>query len=919
MPEILLRTKLSVPPLRASLVPRPHLIERLDQGLKLGHKLTLVSAPAGFGKTTLVCEWASNLNLRSDRAKESQIANQIAWLSLDEGDDDPTRFLTYFITALKQVEGIEPILGDVALSMLRSPQPPPTNVILTSLINEVAEISDRIILVLDDYHSIEASPVDDALTFLLEHLPPQIHLVIATRDDPNLQISRLRGRDQLTELRAADLRFSASETAEFLNQVMGLDLSADDISALETRTEGWVSGLQLAAISMQGRKDVSSFIRSFTGSHRLVLDYLIEEVLNRQTQNIQTFLLRTSILNRLTGSLCGALTGWENSQETLEMLDRANLFIIPLDDERRWYRYHHLFADLLRQRLSRKFGDDVLGLHAKASAWYENNGQLSEAVRHAVNAGEFERAAQLVEQHTVAIFTRGNLHALLRWIKALPDKVLRSRPWLCVYHAWGLAFVGQLSEVDEFLEITESIVQSETQPEWRGIQIPSGNHEILGNIAAIRAYIAVMDGDFPNVIEQAQRAEMLLTPSSMWAGSVCQWAMGYAHYSQGDLDQAAEYFAEVIRYGRIIENIWTITTGMTDLASTYREQGQLNRCVSLCREALQLVNEYRGQRFGYVGRLESRLADVLCEQNILPEAIHYANSGVEKAHNWKNPNHYVFAYQVKAKVLHAQGDIQGAKTAIKEADRMWRAAPISKSLSDSQEKSQILLWISDGDLPSATRWMVEFQDEIQKKGGALENVLRLISITRVMIAQGQLDEAWVHLEKLEKLSKRTKRFNSHIEVLILSALVLDSKNEKEIALDYLHKSLTMAAKEGYVRIFVNEGPPMARLLHEALSRGISPDYVRQLLGAFPIDEPEQATSTKSKVDQSELIEPLSEREIEVLELIAEGLTNQEISSRLYITLNTVKTHTRQFYAKLGVHTRTQAVARGRALGLIRSV
>ncbi|MEJ2302052.1 MAG: hypothetical protein P8Y14_11045, partial [Anaerolineales bacterium] len=372
MPEILLRTKLSVPPLRASMIPRPHLIERLSHGLKLGHKLTLISAPAGFGKTTLVCEWVGNLRL--DTAKESQINNRIAWLSLDEDDNDPTRFLAYFINALKHVEGIETTFGDAALSMLRAPLPPPTNDILSSLINEVSDIPDRIVLVLDDYHSIESASVDDAHTFLLEHLPPQMHLVIATRDDPNLNIPRLRGRDQLTELRAADLRFTSAEAAEFLNHVMGLDLSANDISTLETRTEGWIAGLQLAAISIQGHKDSTSLIKSFTGSHRFVLDYLIEEVLSQQTESVQTFLLQTSILNRLSASLCDAITGQDNGQETLEVLERANLFVIPLDNERQWYRYHHLFADSLRQRLQSTQPEQLPDLHRRASAWYEQNG-----------------------------------------------------------------------------------------------------------------------------------------------------------------------------------------------------------------------------------------------------------------------------------------------------------------------------------------------------------------------------------------------------------------------------------------------------------------------------------------------------------------------------------------------------------------
>ncbi|MFC1936672.1 hypothetical protein ACFLYP_03290, partial [Chloroflexota bacterium] len=400
--------------MRASLIPRPHLIERLNQGLRLDHKLTLISAPAGFGKTTLVSEWVGSIEL--DTAKESQINNQCTWLSLDEGDNDPTRFLASVITALKQVEGIEITLGDVALSMLRSPQPPPKEVVLTSLINEVADIPDRIVLVLDDYHSVESAPVDDALTFLLEHLPPQMHLVVATRNDPNLQISRLRVGGQLTELRAADLRFSASEATEFLNQVMGLDLSADDISALETRTEGWIAGLQLAAISMQERDDTTAFIESFTGSHRLVLDYLVEEVLERQPVDIQDFLLITASLDRMNGPLCDALTGKENGQEYLELLDDANLFIVRLDDKRCWYRYHHLFKDLLNSRFQQTQPDRIVMSQQKASEWFEKTGIVNEAIEYALRAEDFERAIRLIEGVDEAMWMKGEIKKLGDWL-----------------------------------------------------------------------------------------------------------------------------------------------------------------------------------------------------------------------------------------------------------------------------------------------------------------------------------------------------------------------------------------------------------------------------------------------------------------------------------------------------------------------
>ncbi len=432
MTESLLTTKLFIPSTRPELVPRPRLIECLNEGLH--RKLTLISAPAGFGKTTLVTEWLGNL--RVDAKKENQIENRIAWLSLDDGDNDPARFLTYFIAALNRAEGIDATYGKGALSMIQSPQPPPTETTLTSLINEIAAIPGKIILILDDYHLIDAQPVHDALSFLLENQPQNLHLVIATREDPHLPFSRLRASSQLTELRATDLRFTSSEAAEFLNQVMGLDLSMEDIAALETCTEGWIAGLQLAAISLQGKEDTTKLIKSFSGSHRLVLDYLIEEVLNQQPENIQSFLLQTSILDRMTVSLCDALTGQDNGQQTLEYLEHANLFIVPLDDERRWYRYHHLFADLLRQRLHQSIAGDEGGgvdeLHKRASVWYEDNGLEIEAYQHAAAANDVERAARLVEGEGMPLTLRGEATPVLKWLASLPTTVLNARPSLRV-------------------------------------------------------------------------------------------------------------------------------------------------------------------------------------------------------------------------------------------------------------------------------------------------------------------------------------------------------------------------------------------------------------------------------------------------------------------------------------------------------
>ena len=438
MSTSILATKLYIPPPRPKVVLRPRLVERLDEGLH--HKLTLISAPAGFGKTTLVSEWVASC----ERAT--------AWLSLDEGDNDLARFLAYLVAALQTIMAD---MGEGVLAVLQSPQPPPIESMLTALLNEITATPDDFILVLDDYHVMDAQPVDHALTFLLEHLPPQMHLVIATREDPQLPLARLRARGQLTELRAADLRFTPSEAAEFLNRVMGLNLSADDIAALETRTEGWITGLQMAALSMQGRSDTASFIQAFTGSHRFVLDYLVEEVLQRQPEHMRSFLLQTAVLDRLNGSLCDAVTGREDGRGMLETLERGNLFVIPLDDRRQWYRYHHLFADVLQTRLMEEWPDQVSALHRRASVWYEQNGLPSDAIRHALAAEDFERAADLIELAGPVVEESSQTATWLGWVRALPDELVRARPVLSVWYAYALLGRGEMEAAEARLTDAE--------------------------------------------------------------------------------------------------------------------------------------------------------------------------------------------------------------------------------------------------------------------------------------------------------------------------------------------------------------------------------------------------------------------------------------------------------------------------------
>jgi LuxR family maltose regulon positive regulatory protein len=529
MTDSLLATKLYIPTTRPKIVSRPPLIERLNQGLY--RKLTLLSAPAGFGKTTLVAEWLDNLRLDAK--------NRIAWLSLDEGDNDLARFLSYFITALKRIDGFDAAFGERALSMLQSHQLPPTEAVMTTLLNEIAEIPNRIILILDDYHVIDAKSVDNSLTFLLKHLSPQIHLVLATREDPQLPLSRLRSLDQLTELRADDLRFKSSEAAEFLNQVMGLNLSEEDITALETRTEGWIVGLQLAAISLQGRDNTARFIESFTGSHRLVFDYLIEEVMKQQTESVQTFLLQTAVLDRLTGSLCDALTGHDNGQETLEMLELKNLFIVPLDGQRQWYRYHHLFADLLLQRLNQTQPAQLTSLQRKASKWYEVNGITEKAIEYALQGEDFEHAADLIELGVRVLRTPSLESTWLSWVQALPGELARARPVLSVYYALSLlpqdldAAEARLQDAERWLTADISEL-----PEASSAEMVVANEEefrsLPATISVARAYHAGALGDVPSVVKYAQQAlDLLPEGDHLWRGGAAA-LLGFAYWSSGE-------------------------------------------------------------------------------------------------------------------------------------------------------------------------------------------------------------------------------------------------------------------------------------------------------------------------------------------------------------------------------------------------
>ncbi len=603
MPTPILATKLYLPRLRPNVVSRPRLLERLNEGLH--RNLTLISAPAGFGKTTLVSEWVEG------------IERPTAWLSLDEGENDPARFLAYLVAALQTITAN---IGEGVLGMLQSSQPPPTEAILTALLNEITTLPDHFVLVLDDYHVLDAKPVDIALTYLVEHLPPQMHLVIATREDPQLPLARLRARSHLTELRAADLRFTASEAAAFLNQAMGLNLSAADIARLSDRTEGWIAGLQFAALSLQGHQDVPGFIRAFAGDHRYIVDYLVEEVLQRQPAPVRSFLLQTAILDRLHGPLCDAVTGQEEGNARLEALERGNFFVVPLDDRRHWYRYHHLFGEVLSAHLLAEQPDQISTLHRRASEWYEQNGSVADAIRHALEAFDFERAAGLVERAVPEMRRSRQEATVLGWLKALPDELLQVRPVLSVAYAWALLASGELEGVETRLRDAERWLDTTAD---RSEMVVVGDEEyrrLPAAIAVYRAVLAQARGDVADTMNYARRALDLVPEDDHLVRGAAAALLGLASWASGDLETAHRTYAEGMARVQRAGNISDAINGTIALADIRIAQGRLHEAMRTYERGLQLATEQGESILRGTADLHVGMSELHREQNDLHAA-----------------------------------------------------------------------------------------------------------------------------------------------------------------------------------------------------------------------------------------------------------------------------------------------------------
>ncbi len=946
-PAPILATKLYVPQPRAALVPRPRLRARLDRGL--AGSLTLIAAPAGFGKTTLLADWL----VTASHAPEPPIrTGQVAWLSLDVGDNDPLQFLRYLVAALQTVA---PEVGRATLAVLQSAQAPPIVTLLPLVANDLAALSTPCILVLDDYHVIDAPAVHQALTFLLEHLPPQLHLVIATRVDPPLPLSRLRVRGQLTELRAHDLRFTSEEAALFLREVMGVPLSGEEVAALEARTEGWVAGLHLAALSLHDRppEQMAGFIDAFTGSHRFVVDYLVDEVLARQPAHLQTFLLHTSILERLSGALCDAIMQGDtteraethgpgeqaSSQMVLEQLERANLFLVPLDDTRHWYRYHHLFAQVLHERLMNGASQDVVAmLHRRASVWFEQHGLLPEAMEHVFAAREWERAARLLEQHTEPMLMRGEIRTLHHWVQVLPRDVARKQPHLLLGYAWAQCRT-EPDAVEATLRDAESVLNlDEAGPAEQGAgdsALDRESAELRGKLAAIRASIGGNQHDLPRRIALAHEALTLLPEDNLFWRISPTVDLGLALAAAGEVGAASHAFTEAIDLCRKAGHSYAAMIATMHLARVRAAQGQLHAAAALHQRALEMAAEQGWGQLPIVGLPHVWLGKLLYEWNDLPSATRHLLAGIKLAEPGEQ-RILLEGYTVLARVQQAHGDSAAALATIHECDELARAHNFPASLIAHGAAARAHLALMQGDREQAVHWAntsgLHPTDDLR-----YPREWEYLTLARVRIAQVQNDapgsflrDALDLLDRLLEIAEASARINSMIDILVLRALALQMRGDRNAALAALERALSLTAPEGYVRVFVDEGAPMAALLAHGLAErtwGLGDGtqghdvrgYTHQLLAVFRAAGIEPQAGVPLALSAPRVLtsdgEMLTEREQEVLRLLVAGCSNQVIAAELIVAVGTVKRHVSNIMSKLGVQSRLEAVARARELGL----
>ena len=893
MIDDLLSTKLRIPPQRHLLVPRPHLWRQLDEGLL--RKWTLVSAPAGFGKTVLLSSWAS------------QCDAPVTWLSLEESDNDPRQYWLYLFASLERISIPS---AATTLATLRSPELLSIRPLLTNLINKIAAVDKAFVLILDDYHLIETAEIHREMIFLLDHLPPQLHLFITTRSDPPFPLSRYRAKDELVELRTADLRFLAAETAVFLNNSMQLNLTPTSVQTLAERTEGWIAGLQMAALSLQKQPgdQVDAFVNAFSGSHRYVLDYLTDEVLNDLPEVMRQFLLETAVLNRLCGPLCDAVRQVAHSQKLLAELEGANLFLIPLDDKREWYRYHHLFANLLRQRLHQQQPEQVPILHLRASRWYESAGFADEAINHAQAAGDEALLVNLVERHILKAIFRSEFMKAGQWIKHLSAATIQASPILCLAQAWLSLRYHTVPQAEQLVASAQSSLPATQQA------VPN---PVSGHITTLQAILSRTRGDSPQKqIELAEQALTVIPQTELGLRSMAAFRIALGYLDLGAEDKVKTYCRQAVALGRQSDTAYSVYGAVYVQTLLTLRRGRLWETAVYCRQALASMTESERQ-LPMAGILPISMGIILVEWNKLPEAEMALRQGLTLTASGGFKEVQIKGEYALARLRLARNQPNVLPNLVTIAD------PFNSNLSAYAAALQTQFHLIAAEktggphhLYTAVRWAETQTFQVEEDVPDADwRILAHLVHARVNLAQhraGQAVDLHLALHTVQQQMPFVKERGWHhiwLEALLVEALLLHVLGMEKKALASLTQAFVMAEPEGYQRIFLDEGQPMAQLLYRALEANIAHEYVSDLLAAF-------AAEASPPTAQSELFEPLTAREVEVLHLIADGCTNREIGQQLSISLGTVKRHTANINGKLNAHNRTQAVVYARSLGIL---
>ena len=909
MADVLLETKLHIPPLHRNLVRRPRLIQRLNEGLAPDRRMMLISAPAGYGKSTLLSEWVSQVRLPA------------AWLSLGAEENTPVRFWSYFISALSNLPALhQAACCDSLLVSLQSPQPPPMAAVLTDLMNGLSAVEGEMVLVLDDLHSITDKQIHQDLVFLISHLPHsgiRLHLVAASRMDPPWPLARWRGKGELTELRASDLRFSLAEVAQFLDQVFQLKLFPQDITALQEQIEGWIVGLQMAAVSMQGKwkaqgaHGVSSFITTLSGSNRFILDYLMDEVISQQPGEIRDFLQATSLLEQFTAPLCDALLSRQDSQAILDRIEQANLFLIPLDDERKWYRYHHLFADLLRKSLKQTQPEFIPVLHQRASDWYVANHFLAEAISHALDAGDVIRVNKCVSGNALAMTEHAELQNVLRHFEQMPEEEICAKPWLCVAYAWVKAYVDPSQEIGQIItRLMEGISEVEDAQE---------RQHLTSHLDAIWAYVAWVKGEPDKALEFARSALASLPDDDWMTRCHVLHTQGSALQNLDRLPDAVQSYEAAILAGQKTNNLQEIFWAHTSLAYVNILQGHLHRAHSLCQQVLSLADQAGlvDRRMPVLAYAYATLSMVQREWNDLDTAISNARQGVVLAEQWRQADTLHFTLTCLAEAFLATGDLEAAYAANQRAMQM--AVNVSPWFIRISLANDILIDLARGDLTEAVRQFAELENLTT---GENRKGLFLVAKVALLNALGHFPDTLLEVGAIIGELEQKGKVWSITKLLPLQAVALHALKREADAFEVIKHCLALARPEGYVRMFLDQGTPMLRLLQAAAGRGIEGEYINQLLPAFGIStssiavERLASAATRQPGPGAALVEALSERELQVLRLLDSPLTSEEIGRELYVSANTVRTHIRNIYGKLDVHGRLEAIRKARDMKLI---